>query len=306
MMVATVTFSQNLVHNPSFEDFSSCPASWGQINRCNGWYSNTTGTPDYFNSCHDTLPSSPHNVGMPDNGFGHQASAGRAYAGLITVSSTSPDYREYLGSRIPPLIPGAAYKVTLVVSLADICDHATDAPSIFFYKDMDTFLSLTNTNLPYTPQIAYSSAGHITNKLIWTTVIDSFIADSAYTQLAIGNFKNNASTTFTTMTGGGPTPSSYYYIDSISLERIPVFVSVDDTADRPHLTISPNPSNGAFCIALPGDTNTTIVITDVAGRVVKQLAASGIAQVTLDAPPGIYFVITITNSGVMRERIVVK
>jgi len=51
LMVNLQSFSQNLVPNPSFEQYDTCPNNYSQIVRASGWYSPTTGTPDYLNAC---------------------------------------------------------------------------------------------------------------------------------------------------------------------------------------------------------------------------------------------------------------
>ncbi|TAE49586.1 MAG: hypothetical protein EAZ89_14045, partial [Bacteroidetes bacterium] len=43
------TFSQNLFPNPDFEQYSVCPAAYGQWSVISGWQSGNGATPDYFN-----------------------------------------------------------------------------------------------------------------------------------------------------------------------------------------------------------------------------------------------------------------
>ncbi|MDO9187033.1 MAG: hypothetical protein Q7W13_13545 [Bacteroidia bacterium] len=69
------TYAQtNLVPNPSFEQYSSCPSTECGISLATGWYS-AGYTPDYFNGC----ASWP--FGAPQNAAGYQYPAsGNAYA----------------------------------------------------------------------------------------------------------------------------------------------------------------------------------------------------------------------------------
>src|SRR5687768_16803403 len=72
-----LVFGQNLVPNPSFEDYDTCPEFLSQINYAIGWGSSRQ-TPEYYNSCAIpfTVASVPHNY------FGSQYPAsGNAYAG---------------------------------------------------------------------------------------------------------------------------------------------------------------------------------------------------------------------------------
>jgi OOP family OmpA-OmpF porin len=67
----------NLVPNPSFEIYNTCPNSGGQITYATGWFTATLGSPDYFNSC-------SAGYGVPSNGFGYSnAQDGNAYAGEV-------------------------------------------------------------------------------------------------------------------------------------------------------------------------------------------------------------------------------
>src|SRR5258707_902616 len=59
-------FSQNLVSNPSFEEYSVCPDLWNQTSRATGWSSFRSST-DYFNTCDGS-----NVVGVPENFAGYQ------------------------------------------------------------------------------------------------------------------------------------------------------------------------------------------------------------------------------------------
>ena len=69
-MVLAVSFengtAQNMVPNPSFENHTVCPASYGELYKCENW-SSFGYSPDYFNACSpDTI------VNVPQNEFGFQ------------------------------------------------------------------------------------------------------------------------------------------------------------------------------------------------------------------------------------------
>src|SRR5438105_2586562 len=87
VLVLTVTFlsflngfaQQNLVPNPSFEEYNSCPDAESEFDRVNEWkvFKNN---PDYQNSCDLT-----NNAGVPKNMWGYQqAFYGNAYAGILS------------------------------------------------------------------------------------------------------------------------------------------------------------------------------------------------------------------------------
>ncbi|MCE9539031.1 MAG: hypothetical protein K8R85_07425 [Bacteroidetes bacterium] len=84
LLIFSFTFlnAQNLVPNPSFEQYSSCPNTECGISLAAGWYS-AGYTPDYYNSCGS--PSGPFEFGVPQNAVGYQHPAsGNAYVGIAT------------------------------------------------------------------------------------------------------------------------------------------------------------------------------------------------------------------------------
>ena len=99
-------FSQNLVPNPSFEEFEECP--WDVTLRHKKmlipqWYLPNKGTSDYFNNC------ATFQVDIPNNFMGNLwAINGNAYVGIIlkeyhskdTTNRKARDYREYLQAEL--------------------------------------------------------------------------------------------------------------------------------------------------------------------------------------------------------------
>src|SRR5690606_1183313 len=107
---------ENLVPNPSFEQYDSCPRMVGgyddfyvsQWQKCNG-------TPDYINRCatETTL------VSVPCNAWGCQEPAtGNGYVGVIGLGPSSVEtYREIVGTQLTePLTVGQTYYVSFKAS----------------------------------------------------------------------------------------------------------------------------------------------------------------------------------------------
>lgn len=157
-------------------------------------------------------------MGVPDNVFGSQASASGAYAGIATRDMGKVDYREYIGTTVPALRVGAVYKCVVVISVVEKALYATKPPGIYFYKNVSFAGMIAQSVLHYTPQIDFSYAPIITDRVNWVTVVDTFVADSAYTNLIVGNFQNDANTD-TLRLSGTAGPVAYYYIDSVSVEK---------------------------------------------------------------------------------------
>ena len=122
-------FCQNLIKNPSFETFSTCPKALGNFNDdVDFWSTPTHGSTDYFHACSEAM-------GTPKNFNGTQpADFGEGYAGLYFYAPN--DYREYLQAELSaPLIKDKKYRVSFYVSLAERSDYAVKEFGILFSKD---------------------------------------------------------------------------------------------------------------------------------------------------------------------------
>jgi len=97
-VVSQLVFSQNLVLNGSFEQYSTCPNSTGQLPYCNNWQFSGAST-DYYNNC-----AGGAFVSVPQNLQGFQYSShGNGYLGMIVLAlheeqDTSNYFREPAGS----------------------------------------------------------------------------------------------------------------------------------------------------------------------------------------------------------------
>src|SRR5690554_3602237 len=118
IFVATVVIGQNLVPNPSFEEYLECPFSTAELdNQVIDWYSWQM-TPDFFHPCSDEMDGF---VGVPENVWGYQwPITGEAYAALITYEDHNPGGREYIAAQLnDDLIPGQTYYLMFHVSRSE-------------------------------------------------------------------------------------------------------------------------------------------------------------------------------------------
>jgi len=204
-LISNISFAQNLVPNPSFEDYTSCPNGSGQVNKATGWDSYNS-SPEYFHYCSTV-------VSVPDNwGFGYQCSAtGNAHCGFIAYNPWSPNNRELIGRQLSnALIPGEIYYVNMKVSLGEWSNCATNKLGILF--------STIPYDGPSSPPINNSShiyaSAIITDTINWLTITGSFIADSAYEYIIIGNFFDDANTD-TSINDNSNLCKSYYFVDDV-------------------------------------------------------------------------------------------
>ena len=128
---SNIIYSQiNLVPNPGFEEYISCPDDYGEFDRVKYWFNTTLGTPDYYNACSITK-----NPDVPNNNMGYQyARTGAAYVGIFTASdSIYPNYREYIAAKLLNILSAEKkYKVEFYVSLSDSSNLAADGFGIYF------------------------------------------------------------------------------------------------------------------------------------------------------------------------------
>ncbi|MBS1771371.1 MAG: T9SS type A sorting domain-containing protein [Bacteroidetes bacterium] len=221
--VIFVTFTctaQNHVLNGSFESYNTCPTNFNQSTYCNGWRSYTAATPDYFNICSSTF-------GIPDNFAGHLYPVrGNAYTGIHSYGHGG-NYKEYLTSHIIPLQVGYRYAVSYYAALGDTSDYGVDDLGAYFYSKAPSFIYTIN-NLNVTPQVSYSGYGPVTIRNGWQRLTGLYVADSTYTDIVIGGFKNSSQVITSPALDTGF--AAYYLIDSVVVIYIGnIFLNFSDS-----------------------------------------------------------------------------
>lgn len=201
---APLSAQTNLVPNPSFESYSPCPTTSGQLNNVTSWSRPTNASSDYMNSCH-TGPI----VGVPSNVFGTQAArTGNGYIHLICGAPNSGDYREYAQCQLTsPLAAGVTYDVQFYVSRTD---GERAVAQIGAYFSTTAISSTTSNAFNLVPQVESSTL--ITDTSNWVLISGSFMASGGEQYLTIGNLRNAANTTISNV-GSGHNWASYYFED---------------------------------------------------------------------------------------------
>jgi len=206
----------NLVPNPGFESFASCPTSFGQISLATPWDTPNTGTSDYLNACAPVVFPS---VNVPQNQLGFEpAHGGVGYAGLIPLSA-AVNYLEYIEAPLAsPLTPGTPYLGRFWVSLADSASLAIDR--LGAYLSVGPVGPVPNfAPLPYTPQVESPANVYLSNANGWTLVSGVVVAAGGEDHITIGSYHDDATTNSTPGPGQWP-GGSYYYIDDVSVEQV--------------------------------------------------------------------------------------
>jgi hypothetical protein len=235
-------WGQNLVPNPSFENVTQCPLSFGLDSYTTNWVSGRE-TPDYFNEC------APWEGAMvPMNDYGYQAAkTGNAYIGMLTYRTDSSIYTEAASVQLSSqLTIGQTYYVSFQLSLTPEYDVAWSANNKIGVQFSTVQYSQSNP-APINNFAHVWTDSIITDTLGWQTIRGAFTADSGYTHLSIGNFFDAQNVDTILMEGDLiDLLGSYYFIDDVC-------VSIDSTLcynptstnqlklDLSKISIHPNP-----------------------------------------------------------------
>jgi hypothetical protein len=200
----------NLVANPSFEDTVFCPIVLDNMPDVQNW-SSFGNSADYFNGCSTT------GMNVPNAVFGYQLShSGNAFCGTVTYhrgnSSVGNNYREYIGTQLlSPLQIGTKYYFSFYAV------SASKNGAGFFSNNIG--LRFFNNSYSKLNPAPVDNFAHLkldtllTDTVNWHKISGSFIADSNYQYVSIGNFYD-ASNTDTLIFLPFPL-YAYYYIDDI-------------------------------------------------------------------------------------------
>ncbi|MBP8824618.1 MAG: T9SS type A sorting domain-containing protein [Flavobacteriales bacterium] len=264
--------AQNLVPNPGFEDTDSCTFGLG-LGAVHDWYSAYL-TPDHLQSCqpYGAANSLPLNIATFQYPY-----EGGSCAGLITFDAhTGQEQREWL--MVPllnTLVPGQTY----------FCSFRTNAAFGGNGWNPINWLASNNLGMLFTtydrqwnwgdPYPAALNQAHILYPQIlsdtvgWTQVSSSFVADSAYTYLMIGNFFSNALTDTLHLAPDVPEWGRYSYtlVDAVCVSPDPDGCELSQSIEAiggagPY--VYPNPATDALVIG--NATGSDAVVLDMLGR----------------------------------------
>jgi len=252
--------AQNLVPNPSFETFTSCPTSFSNINDAEPWRSATGATPDYCNACAFTWV-----VDVPNNYWGAQdAHTGVAYAGILARwGPPTNQWFEYIEAPLNSAMEfGKAYHIQFWVSLPGK------------YCAVDRLGAYISTGQLYqegadpillTPQVE-SNMGFLNDTLNWMLIEGCYVADGGEDHITIGNFHSYEDTNIENC--GAPYPFNvqpYYWIDDVSVQKVPLTgLEVDlpdDVSVCYEYTIEPDAPPDVHYLWSTGSTQPTLTVT---------------------------------------------
>ena len=291
------TCAQNLVPNPSFEEYEICPAFTGFVSKPRHW-DRWDQDPEYFNACAGELGASDTLLDVPWNGFAWQnASHGDAYVGMAHFQMN--DFQEHVGAElIEPLELGQTYYVSYWVNLATEGSYwdvrwACNNQGVLFTMGEHIWSGVTGTGPEFIPR----NYAHVNNSNIvsdttnWTLVSGSFVADSAYRYIVLGNFFNDALTDTVHFTPGLPSWGAYYFYDAICVSPMPGECPVaTGTSEHQSKGWSVRVSGGGQWLQVDGvDAGSTGWVYDTGGRLMAQFTFNRSSMRSIGQwPEGVY------------------
>ena len=258
-----VVIGTNLVNNPSFEDYDTCPANTNQLYRTIYWWGLSS---DYFNAC---SPSTFYGVSVPLNGYGYQyAHTGNAYAGVgfSTYYATPTNYREAIKTKLNnTLIANKRYCTKYYVSLAEYSYLYPynliflDSLGMLFTNDsiQDTTVPVLNNGVKFQNSLANIDT------INWLKISNSFIANGGEQYLTISNFDSVNNYTATSQL--------LVYVDDVSVCECSFNFSLGNDTTLcigQSLTLSPNMPNATYTWQY-GSTDSTYTVTQAGTYWVK-------------------------------------
>lgn len=312
-VLATIANGQNLVPNPSFEDIAECPFGIGDLTPIVGW-ENFGNTPDCFHSCASSA------INIPNSGFGFQhAHSGNAMLGIISYVWEQdpgwPNYREYVGVQLlTPLVVGQKYFASFFINCAGYIPGWQHIGANKIGARFSTF-QYDNTQPTIPDNFSHIHTDSIvTDTVQWFKVAGSFIADSAYQYIILGNFYDHIHTD-TIIFGGPPFGGSvaYYYIDDVCVGTDSLFVNTwtgikEENEQQTNVILYPNPAGNFITIQSTNILESIEVFNSIGQSVMalkttqnyqKEINVSALSQ-------GIYYVVIRDETHARTVKIVIN
>ncbi len=234
--------AQNLVPNPSFEQYFQCPGSFNPAgsnrNFAPGWNSPTKGTPDLFNRCSFGDAGVPHNWA----GVSH-AHKGYGYSGIY-VWLNNNNYREYLQAKLTDsLTAGRTYGVEFFFRLSVYSKYSIDRIGVLLSDSMQLVphdrIWAVKPSFTHILDSVYSK-----KTALWNRVYFEYKANGGEKYISIGNFSDNEEIKkfyldFSQANEQKLNSAAYFYIDDVSV--VPMGTPEPDTNDlAKHPDAKPN------------------------------------------------------------------
>ena len=217
MLTSPALVAQNLVPNPSFEDYSSCPTFASQLDRAIPWFNPNIGTPEYYNACADW--GSYMSVPASQTGSFQYPRTGNGFAGIYVFRTDVPNMREYVEVQLTsPLEQGKCYLVEFHVNAPN--DHPYACDGVGAKLNVGPLTANDAQPFSVTPEVTNPAGELIADTLGWKRIFGYYTAQGGEDHITIGNFNNDVNTSWTTIQQGvWYQTSAYLYVDDVKVEE---------------------------------------------------------------------------------------
>jgi hypothetical protein len=292
--------AQNLVPNPGFELRDTCPYTVGfqEGDRPLYWYS-WLNSPEYLNACAGILQSIDTLVSVPQNGWTFQyAWDGDAYVGVYAYDAVLGDYREYVGTELlQPLVIGCTYQLRFRINTANNGNYwlaggstACNNVGMLFTTRTNAWSGISGPDFPYTNFAHLRTIVPVADTSAWTVVEGTFVADSAYSHLVLGNFFPDSLTTAFQVGDTEPWYGiTFYLIDGV--EVIPLGIGCNWVGIQDAESIVPQVQwSGGTILVQWNEEVFRAEVLDGLGRILVNGTSSGsVAELAKPVGAGLYY-----------------
>lgn len=229
-----VSFSQNLITNPSFEEIDSCYGAVSPIGfdvfewtGCTGWNNPIASSSDLWCENGIVSNSSPPNI----VGLGYQQPrSGENMAGILENGGVIISYREFVQNElIQPLEKNVFYRLSFYHSPLKVDCSINQFGVLALTSKMD---NNTELYLSYLQPNGVSNTNQFQGDTsAWNYCEIVFQANGGEKFIVVGNFQDSTNATHaepcdTSFWNGLKYAGNYFFLDDFSLEKIPSEVEI--------------------------------------------------------------------------------
>jgi hypothetical protein len=275
----SICFCQNLITNPDFELYSSCPTALGQVDRAISWFE-VVQSSDYYN------------CGLSPSSFIFDATAysGTGFMGFASYGNSNGSGEAIGQSLIQPLLPQFTYSISF----------AAKKPAYTKGADTCSGLALYGFKNSLPPSSNLIHASQLPSAILLGS--GATIQDSSW-QIFSFDFTPTDTINHIVFTGQF-TPFCYEYIllDSVCIKLTHTIIMENDKNNN--LSLYPNPCNGELTISNSADIS-EIVIYDIFGQTILNKKVNLKSSSLFIDHEGIYFISIKVDDQILTRRIIV-
>lgn len=244
----------NLISNHSFEERNDC-VGLNQVHYPDsgplGWFSGG-GTPDYIQTCLGSGAS----FGVPLSYWCYQyPQHGESYVGMVTYDQVFVNREYFMTELLEPLVPGQVYYASFYASAG------------WGGTDQQVWLASSGVGLLFTMQARQwevgdpvsMGVGHaqvhypsiLADTVAWVLVSGSFVADSAYRYVMVGNQFSNAETDTLHFADLSWNPIAYTVVDNVCVSTDPLgcpMTTMVSEGVAEAINVYPNPASHSLVV----------------------------------------------------------